>query len=470
MDSRTQGGCSMVRSLRLLVPALVVALTAGAALLFAPTIKAQTSSDPCPPDVGNNTECVTGVEFETDGPYKLGSEIKVKVTFSAPVGDYQRTNPATSTIELVVNNDTANPRLAKVRNPSLDTPVRSLVFKYTVTGSDADGPVSVPAGDLAPDDRLEIDVSNQLDERHPAATVRAHQDQRIDNTAPTLQTLAVTSEGPYGVGSIIKITATFDDDMGDATGATLKLQIGGVDKTAEYSPSDSSGMAVVFAYTVVSGDEGAVSVPDGSITGTGTGTVTDSAGNSASALDFTGASAGTSPDVDPEVVVTQPDSTGSTGTADTTEPTVTYRKPGSLTVGIRIRTIAPNTDDTDIASYAVKEGSSLPATLRLDGTTGNITGRPTRAVSRSTTVTIEVCDTSGNCADTMLALPQIADPEADQPTPAATLPTVADPDLSAVNVGDAAPSPWLQAAIAATGGALMLGGMLALRSRHRVRR
>ncbi len=251
--------------------------------------------------------------------------------------------------------------------------------------------------------------------------------------------------------------------MDDAPGATLKFQIGGVDKTATYERTDGQG--VVFSYNVAQGDEGAVTVPNGSITGA----VTDRTGNPAAALDFTGASAGTSPNVDPEVVVTPPDSTDTTGTTDTTAPAVTYSKPGSLTVGIRIRTIAPKTDDTDIASYAVKDGSSLPATLRLDGTTGNITGRPTRAVSRTTTVTIVVCDTSGNCADATLSLPQVVDPETEQQTTVATLPDVDDPDLSAVNVGDAAPSTALRAAIALTGAALLLGGMLALRRRKSTR-
>ena len=453
----------MVRSLRLLVPVLVVAFAAaGATLLFAPATQAQTT---CPQSVN---VCVIEVAFESDGPYMSGDTIEVRVTFNEPVHEYQPGTPSTSEMNVVVNEASSKQQtfVAVATNPANGAPEMSMLFKYEVMASDQEGPVSVPAGTFGGQvENLDGATSDSVftPRTHPAATVRAHQDQRIDNTAPTLDSVAVTSEGPYGVGSVIKVTATFNDNMGDATGATLKLQIGGVDKTAEYSPSDSSGMAVVFAYTVVSGDEGAVSVPAGSITGA----VTDSAGNSAAALDFTVASADTSQKVDPEVVVTQPDSTG---TADTAAPTVTYRKPGSLTVGIRIRTIAPNTDDTDIASYTVKEGSSLPAALRLDGTTGNITGRPTRAVSRSTTVTIEVCDTSGNCADTMLALPQIADPEADQPTPGATLPQVADPDLSAVNVGDAAPSPWLRAAIATAGGALILGGMLALRSRHRVRR
>ena len=442
----------MVRSLRLLVPALAVLIAAGVALLFAPATQAQTdTTDPT----------VESVAFTSEGPYMEGDPIEVTVTFSEPVHDTGSTYYSQITL-LVGTSELATPRTL---NPSPQSAAAStIVFTHIVTDRDGEGTVSVEENSLGDNAQYLRDADgNQLGSDPQHAGVDGGDEHYIDHTAPTLQTVAVTTSGPYGVGSTIKITATFNDNMGPAPGATLKFQIGGAEKTATYSASDSSEMSVVFAYTVVDGDEGAVTIPANPIAGP----VADRAGNEAVAvgLEHAAVAAAEGQTVDPEVVVTLPDSTDTTGTADTTAPAVTYSKPGSLTVGIRIRAIAPKTDDTDIASYAEKDGSSLPSMLRLDGATGNITGRPTRAVSRSTNVTIVVCDTSGNCADATLSLPAIVDPEAEQQTTVATLPDIENPDLSAVNVGDAAPSTALRAAIALTGVALLLGGMLALRRR-----
>ncbi len=155
-----------------------------------------------------------------------------------------------------------------------------------------------------------------------------------------------------------------------------------------------------------------------------------------------------------------------------TAPKVTYRAPSSLTAGVRIRAIVPRTSDTDIGSYRLKEGSRLPPRLRLDETTGRITGRPTRPVSRPTTVTIVVCDKqpTPNCSEVTLKLPEILDEDDDEPELTPTLPDVPELDLSGITVGGDAPSGGTLLVLAAVGGALLLGGVAAVTARRRARR
>ncbi len=280
---------------------------------------------------------------------------------------------------------------------------------------------------------------------------------RLRGTAPTLGTVVVFPAETLGPGGTITVYVNFDKRVKVTGTPSLSIAIGGVARPAEYDGISTSPTGfhsgIRFTYDVKRGDNGAVTVPDGAITG---GTVTDVPGhNEAVSLAFTGASV-------PESLnaVTVP--------LDTTKPSVRYKPPTSLTVGQRIRTIVPITDDTDIASYALEEGSFLPRSLRLDPKTGYITGRPTRAVGRSTVVTIIVCDgeldalgnnPNPNCAEVTLKLPAIIDEEADAPPPEPQLPEVPPLDLSTITVGDASPTPTLLLALASAGAALLLAGI-----------
>ena len=141
--------------------------------------------------------------------------------------------------------------------------------------------------------------------------------------------------------------------------------------------------------------------------------------------------------------------------------------PQELALNVQIRPINPITDDK-IDSYTIEKGR-LPRNLRLDEKTGSITGRPVRETVASTTVTIKVCDTSGNCDSFEVRFPPVRDRTVEEPEPTPTLPAVPPIDLSGVYVGDAAPSSGLQLALAVTGGALLLGGVGLVAARRRVR-
>jgi hypothetical protein len=153
--------------------------------------------------------------------------------------------------------------------------------------------------------------------------------------------------------------------------------------------------------------------------------------------------------------------------AVTPTPTVSWKVPQTLSLNVMIRPISPMTDK-DIDSYTIEKGR-LPRNLRLDETTGNITGRPVRETALSTTVTIEACVTPENCDSFVVKFPPVRDRTVEEDAPTPTLPDVPPLDLSGVTVGDTAPSSGLQIALAATGGALLLGGIGVMTARRRIR-
>ncbi len=276
---------------------------------------------------------------------------------------------------------------------------------------------------------------------------------RLRHAVPMLDEVNVPSSGTLGAGDVVTVIVTFDKRVKVSGTPSLGIAIGGQTRDANYASTVSSPLVspttLMFTYAVKRGDNGAVTIPDGEIALGEGGAITDLSGSDETrplSLAFTGASV----PADLNAVTTP---------LDTTAPSVRYKPPSSLTVGQRIRTIVPITDDTDIVSYKLKEGSFLPRTLRLDDKTGRITGRPTRAIGRATVVTIVVCDAEPNCAEVTLKLPAIIDEEADAPPPEPQLPEVPPLDLSNVKVGDASPSRGLLLALASAGGALVVAGI-----------
>ena len=116
---------------------------------------------------------------------------------------------------------------------------------------------------------------------------------QADTTAPTISTVAITSDpdddaesgvfftGVYGIGDSIDVTVTFSEDVTVTGSPRLKIDVGGSAKTATYDGVD--GDEVVFSYTVAEGDSDAVGVAVGAnkLTLNG-GTIQDSSSNAAS--------------------------------------------------------------------------------------------------------------------------------------------------------------------------------------------
>ena len=107
---------------------------------------------------------------------------------------------------------------------------------------------------------------------------------QTDNTAPTISSVAITSntgvDDMYGIGDKIEVTVTFNEGVTVTGAPQLELDIGGSAKTAAYDSTD--GSAVVFSYTVAAGDsdDDGIAISANKLTLNG-GSIEDAADNSA---------------------------------------------------------------------------------------------------------------------------------------------------------------------------------------------
>jgi hypothetical protein len=174
----------------------------------------------------------------------------------------------------------------------------------------------------------------------------------LDTIAPTVVTAAITSamgaqNNTLNAGDVVSVTVTFNEAV-DVTGVPqVTLNVGGVSRTAAYA-SGFGTTALVFTYTIQSGDTDAngISINAGSIALNG-GSIADAAGNAA-VLTFAAAAD------NPSYLV------------DTTAPTV-----ASFTTNLVAGTYGPGTLLTITAtiSEALQPGAQLLVTLNTTAAT-----------------------------------------------------------------------------------------------------
>ncbi len=110
------------------------------------------------------------------------------------------------------------------------------------------------------------------------------QQQTGDSTAPTVSSIAITSDPGsdevYAIGDAIQITVTFSADVTVTGKPQLELDIGGNAKPAEYQSTNAS--STVFNYTVAEGDSDTdgIAVAENKLTLNG-GTIKDASDNAA---------------------------------------------------------------------------------------------------------------------------------------------------------------------------------------------
>ena len=222
--------------------------------------------------IGNDTRAptISSITF-TDSPgpgadstYAADDYIGVWVTFSESVlatGAPQVELDIGGTARIarygrLAGGRTIDPRVQGVANPTL-------VFGYTVQEGDVDSDgisigenkVSLNGGTIADG------ADNAAVLTHSAVAADAgHKVDAPDTTAPTVSSVAITSsagdDSTYAIGDSVRVTVTFSEDVTVNVGGTLQLlvelDVGGTARNADYHSSDSS--AVVFNYTVASGD------------------------------------------------------------------------------------------------------------------------------------------------------------------------------------------------------------------------
>ena len=351
--------------------------------------------------VDTTAPTVTSVTFSGTGPYRINSTIDVTVTMSENVT--VDTTSGTPRLTLVVG--TAD----KLINYVSGSGTTALLFQYTVTASDSDDDdgISLKANSLDLNSGTITDtVGNAATLTHDA--VAASNSHRVDITDPQVSAVAFSSTGPYKAGSNIDAKLTMSEAITVVGTPQLTLVVGSTEKTANYN-SGSGTSALIFRYTVLTGDTDTdgVAVKANSLTLNG-GTMQDSVGNAAT-LTHTTANGGSSHSVDttaPTVSALAFTSTGpysignnidvtltvsenvTVDTTDgtpsltllvgTTEKTANYNS-GTGTTSLVFRyTVA--TGDTDTDGVAVKVNSLTLNSGTMKDTAGNDLTRTHSAV------------------------------------------------------------------------------------------
>ena len=162
----------------------------------------------------------------------------------------------------------------------------SLVFTYTILAgqTDTDG-ISINANALSLDGGTITDAAG-----NPAiltaAAVTDNASFKVDTTAPTVSSEAITSatgiqNNTLNAGDVVSTTVTFSENVTVTSTPQLQLNIGGTLVQANYA-SGSGSSSLVFTYTILAGqtDANGISINANALS-LNSGTITDAAGNPA---------------------------------------------------------------------------------------------------------------------------------------------------------------------------------------------
>ncbi|MBD1914090.1 MULTISPECIES: hypothetical protein [unclassified Leptolyngbya] len=220
---------------------------------------------------------ITAVALPTNGTYGVGQNLDFAVTFSEAV----TLTPGTGSIRLPITLDSGEPLFAELQGPGTDP--NTYIFRYTV----AEGNTDTNGIQVGTDLQLEGDATITDAANNSATLAIANVGDTtgilVDAVAPEVTTIALPSDGVYGLGQTLEFTLTFSEAVTvDTTAGTpsLSLTVGSETVDAAYiSGSDTN--ALVFGYTVAAGDEDTDGIEVGSALNLNGGTIQDTAGNGA---------------------------------------------------------------------------------------------------------------------------------------------------------------------------------------------
>ena len=204
---------------------------------------------------------ITSTPEATSDTYGLDETIEVTLTFSEAVAV-----TGMPSVKLNVGGSSRTANYAR-RNPS--NPAQ-LVFAYAVQSGDRDTDgiricsmgVSGCTGEISLNGGTIKAVSDDSDVvlAHPAQDNQSGHKVDGSLSGPTVTGVAITStpvamSDTYGLGETIELTLTFSEAVAVAGTPSVKLNVGGSSRTANYARRNPTNPAqLVFAYAVQSGD------------------------------------------------------------------------------------------------------------------------------------------------------------------------------------------------------------------------
>ncbi len=222
-----------------------------------------------------STIAVTSSVPSGQAAYKIGDAIKVTATFNEDI-----VVTGTPKLEITVGSSAKSADCA--RKGASGAAKKQLECTYTVIAGDADTDgISVAADKLTlpttPAASIKDGSNNDATRTYTAITAQgAH---KVDGVKPTISTIAITSTPPaspggwYKSGNVIKVTATFSEALTVAGSPTLKIDVGGTEKSATCAKKGTTGddaKKLVCSYTVAAEDEDTdgIAVAAGKLAGT----------------------------------------------------------------------------------------------------------------------------------------------------------------------------------------------------------
>lgn len=231
------------------------------------TIAGGSSSDGVNVDIGADPSASVSVEnvaptaaitySPSTGYYKSGTSLTITATFSEPMADSPVPQIALS----------GAPTTLGLTNM---VKVNSTTYTYTYT---------VPAGNGT--QTVSLGTGTDLAGNTITATPTSGQTYVVDNTVPTVSSVAVPANGTYTEGEVMNFTVNFSESVVVTGSIYITIDIGSNTNTHVDYVSGSGTNALLFSYTVLSTDNsnGNGITVDGSIQGTGS--LKDIAGNNA---------------------------------------------------------------------------------------------------------------------------------------------------------------------------------------------
>ncbi len=222
---------------------------------------------------------VTNVtSVKTNGTYKIGDVIDVRVDFSRAVA-------VTGTPQITLETGTVD----RIVNYSSGSGTSSLTFNYTIQAGDVSSDLDYKSTSaLALNSGTIKDTSNinnailTLPAPGAAGSLGTNKALVVDGVAPTVTNVTSNmANGNYKVGSVIDVRVTFSDTVTVAGTPQLTLETGTTDRAVNYS-SGTGTNTLIFNYTVQSADNSADLdyVSNGSLT-LNSGTIKDASLNNA---------------------------------------------------------------------------------------------------------------------------------------------------------------------------------------------
>ncbi|WP_198031744.1 Ig-like domain-containing protein [Bradyrhizobium sp. Ec3.3] len=222
-----------------------------------------------------NSEAITSATGIQNSTLNAGDVVSVTATFSETV-----TVTGTPQLQLNIGGSLVQANYASGSGSN------ALVFTYTVQSGQTDtNGISLNANALSLNNGTITDTAGNA-ATLTAASVADNASYKVDTTAPTVSSEAITSatgiqNSTLNVGDVVSVTATFSETVTVTGTPQLQLNVGGTLVQANYA-SGSGSNALVFTYTIQSGqtDTNGISLNANALS-LNNGTITDTAGNAA---------------------------------------------------------------------------------------------------------------------------------------------------------------------------------------------